>query len=71
MQAITCPVCGYEFDTPATSQSGPCCPRCGDPAPALSGGWPPAVAVETYVTAAVGGAALGLLAASILLLTRW
>jgi len=71
MQATTCPVCGYEFDTPAAGQAGPCCPRCGDAIAPPAGGWPPAVALETYVSAALGGAALGLVAASILLLRRW
>jgi uncharacterized paraquat-inducible protein A len=71
MQPITCPACGHEFETPELHQAGPACPRCGEPVAWLAGRWPPAVAVETYVMAAVGGAALGLVAAGVLLLSRW
>ena len=71
MQPLTCPACGHEFETPHPGPDGPACPRCGECVVSLVGRWPPAVAVETYLAAALGGAVLGLLAASILLLGRW
>jgi len=68
MEPITCPACGYEFDTPAPSPDGPGCPRCGEPAGAP--GERPGPGVETFLGAVLGGTTLGLLTAAILILGR-
>jgi hypothetical protein len=67
MHPITCPACGHEFGTPAPGQAGPECPRCGEPTrrPVVTG-----VGAATYLSAALGGTFLGLLAAAILLISR-
>jgi hypothetical protein len=66
MQPITCPACGYEFVTPAPGLAGPECPRCGEP----TGQPAPGVDPTVFLSAAVGGTLLGLLAAAILLIGR-
>ena len=70
MPSITCRACGYEFEKAARSEAGPCCPRCAEPI-GLPAGSAHAIAIETYLSAAFGGAVLGLIAAAILFLGRW
>src|SRR5262245_41753673 len=64
MNPVTCPACGYEYEVSSTGPTGACCPRCAEPAPPVAGAEPQAAALETYLGAALGGAALGLLAAA-------
>jgi hypothetical protein len=71
MEPITCRACGYEFDKPARTEVGCCCPRCAEPVAALAGFAPHALALETVLSAAFGGIALGLIAAAILFVGRW
>ena len=70
MPSITCRACGYEFEKAARSEAGPCCPRCAEPVGSPAGFAARAIAIETYLSAALGGAVLGLIAAAILFIGR-
>ena len=66
-----CAECGYEFESPVAGPAGPACPRCGEPTGAAVGRWPPVAGIDDYLSAALAGAALGLLVAGVLFLSRF
>jgi hypothetical protein len=72
MQPAICSTCDYEFEMAAVGPAGPCCPRCGESVSVYTHHLRHAgVGLEVYLEAMVGGAALGLLAAAILILGPW
>jgi len=71
MVPLTCSVCGYEFDTPAKGLTGSTCPRCDEPVAVPAGREVIVSRAGEYANAALVGAALGMVAACLLFLSRF